>query len=49
MKAGEYAFIFFFSIPGDPTLGDYSWERGDELDMVRSQNLKISADVNKCK
>ena len=34
MAAGEYVFIFYYSVPGDPALGDFSWARGDTLDMV---------------
>ena len=34
IPVGEFAFIFFYSIPGDPVIGDYSWRRGDELDAV---------------
>ena len=36
MNPGEYAFIFFFQLVGDPVVGEYTWERGDELDMVGS-------------
>ena len=34
MAPGEYAFIFFFQLVGDPVVGEYTWERGDQLDMV---------------
>ena len=34
MAPGEYVFIFFFQLVGDPAVGAYTWERGDELDMV---------------
>ena len=43
MAVGEYAFLFFYSIPGDPMLGDYSWRRGDDMDLVK-RNLQ-----NQCK
>ena len=36
MEVGEYSFIFYTSQPGNPTIGDYSWERGDGYDLVRS-------------
>ena len=34
MPQGEYVFIYFTNMPGDRLLGDYSWKRGDELDLV---------------
>ena len=34
MSPGEYVFIFFYSFANDPPVGKYTWERGDELDMV---------------
>ena len=40
MAVGEYAFLFFYSIPGDPMLGDYSWRRGDDLDLVKRNLTK---------
>ena len=40
MNPGEYAFIFWFSIVDDPPVGEYTWERGDELDMVGVFHVK---------
>ena len=40
MAVGEYAFLFFYSIPGDPMLGAYSWRRGDDLDLVKRNLTK---------
>ena len=34
MERGEYAFIAYNQLPGDPVLGDFSWKRGDNLDQV---------------
>ena len=34
MEPGEYVFIFFVALKTDPLLGDFSWRRGDEFDMV---------------
>ena len=35
MEPGEYTFIFYISQPGSPIVGNFSWERGDDLDSVR--------------
>ena len=52
MAVGEYAFIFFYSIPGDPMLGDYFWKRDDELDSVGVVSKhcidKLSNNEEKC-
>ena len=34
MRQGEYTFIFFHVLKGDPVLGDYTWKKGDSLDPV---------------
>ena len=35
LKEGEFVFMMYTSTPGNPTIGDISWERGDALDKVR--------------
>ena len=32
---GEYSIIFFLSDPLSSFIGNYHWERGDDLDIVR--------------
>ena len=34
MEPGEYVFIFFVVLKTDPLLGDFSWRRGDNFDVV---------------
>ena len=37
MEPGEYSFIFYFPMNGDPPVGEYTWERGDDLDEVNRE------------
>ena len=46
IPVGEFAFIFFYSIPGDPVIGDYSWRRGDELDAVSIKHRGTDLNVD---
>ena len=34
MKQGEYTFIYFHILKGDPLIGEYTWKKGDSLDPV---------------